>query len=91
MEKVNVSFEVDKQIKERFIFAKARIQRIGILMIVSSDTLKRQIKPVTYPSVTASSLIDRLGPGHLVAWKDDFSADKVIVRFVFFQDNIVDL
>lgn len=66
MEKVHIAFEVDKQIKERFVAAEAFIQGTSISLIVSSDAFQREIDSIPNSVVTTPGLVDRLCSGNAI-------------------------
>ena len=77
MEKVHIAFEVDKQIKERFVAAEAFIQGAIISLIISSDAFQREINSVPNSVVTSPGLVDRLCSGNAVTWKNDLAANRI--------------
>ena len=77
MEKVHVAFEVDKQIKERFVAAEAFIQGAIISLIISSDAFQREINSVPNSVVTSPGLVDGLCSSNAVTWKNDLTPDRI--------------
>ena len=77
MEEIYISFEVNKQIKKRFVSTEAFIQRAGITLIVPANTLQRKIYAITNLLIAAPRLIDRLRPSDPVTGKNDLASNRI--------------
>ena len=89
MEKVDIAFKIDKQIKKRLITAKALKQRAGVTLVVSSDTFKSEINSISNLVITTSSLINCLCSRNMITGKNNLSTYVVINRFVFRNKSLI--
>ncbi len=73
MEKVNISFEVNKQIKKSLVGPDDRIKRAVVVFIVPPDTFQSKIPTVSDERMASFSLVHTVG----VFRKDNGSADRI--------------
>ena len=91
MEKVHIAFEINKQIKERFVAAEAFIQGASISLIVSSDAFQREINSIPNSVVTSPGLIDCLCSSNAVTGKNDLATDRIRDCHIVSNDLLIHL